>query len=75
MPIFEYKCKKCKHQFEALVRSGEEKPSCPKCASKNLEKLISGFNAGKGSETSCGNHCCGGSGHGHVCGAGCGCHK
>lgn len=40
MPIYEYACKKCRHQFEELVR-GKEKPACPKCKSKDLEKLIS----------------------------------
>ena len=30
MPIFEYICKQCDHQFEALVY-GEQKAECPKC--------------------------------------------
>ena len=30
MPIFEYICKECHHQFEALVY-GKEKAECPKC--------------------------------------------
>ena len=40
MPIFEYSCRKCKNKFEELVR-GKEKPACPKCESKDLEKLLS----------------------------------
>ena len=40
MPIFEYACRKCDHKFEELVR-GKEKPGCPKCKSKDLEKLLS----------------------------------
>jgi putative FmdB family regulatory protein len=40
MPIYEYVCKKCKNQFEELVR-GKEKPACPKCKSKDLEKQFS----------------------------------
>ena len=43
MPIFEYKCKKCGAVFEFLVRGNSPKPSCPKCKSKSLEKLVSGF--------------------------------
>ena len=39
MPIFDFTCKKCGHTFEELVR-GTEKPACPKCKSKSLEKLI-----------------------------------
>lgn len=40
MPIFEYSCRACRHEFEALVRSGDA-PSCPACASQDLEKLLS----------------------------------
>ncbi len=46
MPIYDYACKKCEHEFEALVQ-GRSKPDCPKCGSKSLEKLISGFSAHK----------------------------
>jgi putative FmdB family regulatory protein len=42
MPIFEYVCKECQHQFEALVY-GKEKASCPKCQSKKLEAQLSVF--------------------------------
>ena len=41
MPIFEYACKKCGKEFEALVRKNQDTPSCPKCKSEDLEKLIS----------------------------------
>ena len=40
MPLFEYRCQTCESEFEVLVRSGE-KPACPRCDSKKLEKLIS----------------------------------
>ena len=42
MPIFEYVCKECHHQFEALVY-GNEKAACPKCESKKLEPQLSVF--------------------------------
>ena len=42
MPIFEYICKECQHQFEALVY-GKERASCPKCQSKKLEAQLSVF--------------------------------
>ncbi len=42
MPIFEYVCKECRHQFEALVY-GKEKAACPKCESKQLEPKLSVF--------------------------------
>ncbi len=40
MPIFDYVCTDCQHQFEALVR-GSTAPTCPKCASSALEKQLS----------------------------------
>ncbi len=42
MPIFEYVCKECRHQFEALVY-GKEKAECPKCRSKKLAPQLSVF--------------------------------
>src|SRR5207245_11261360 len=42
MPIFEYICKECDHQFEALV-FGHKKASCPKCYSKHLAQQLSLF--------------------------------
>lgn len=40
MPIYEYACRGCGHEFETLVRSGST-PACPKCASAELERLQS----------------------------------
>lgn len=40
MPIFEYRCEQCDHDFEVLVRAGET-PACPTCTSQKLEKLLS----------------------------------
>jgi putative FmdB family regulatory protein len=53
MPIFEYVCKECQHQFEALVY-GQQKAACPKCDSKKLEAKLSVFavSAKGGSPTS-----------------------
>lgn len=42
MPIFEYICKQCQHQFEALV-FGRDKVACPKCKSKSLAPQLSVF--------------------------------
>ena len=44
MPLFEYICAECKHQFEALV-IGSKKPECPSCHSKKLEQQLSVFSA------------------------------
>ena len=40
MPIFEYRCDSCHHEFETLVRTGDT-PACPKCAATGLTKLLS----------------------------------
>jgi putative FmdB family regulatory protein len=40
MPLFEYTCGTCCEEFEALVRD-DEKPHCPGCGSKKVEKQIS----------------------------------
>jgi putative FmdB family regulatory protein len=44
MPIFEYICKECNHEFEALV-FGRDKAICPKCKSKSLSLQLSVFAA------------------------------
>ncbi|HEX9563724.1 MAG TPA: zinc ribbon domain-containing protein [Gemmatimonadaceae bacterium] len=40
MPIFEYACRDCGNEFEALMRR-QDAPVCPKCGSVQLEKLLS----------------------------------
>jgi len=40
MPIYEYTCQSCGHEFEHLVRGGE-KPSCPSCGKTRLAKKFS----------------------------------
>jgi putative FmdB family regulatory protein len=43
MPMYEYVCRACGHDFEALVRPQDPPPSCPACRSTDLERLLSGF--------------------------------
>lgn len=69
MPLYEYRCEKCKVEFELLVRESDV-PSCPQCASAKIEKLLSvsaspNMNAGQRdlpiASESCGApRCCGG---------------
>jgi putative FmdB family regulatory protein len=40
MPIFEYACGVCGHEFEAFV-TAERKPACPACESEALMKRFS----------------------------------
>ena len=48
MPLYEYACRACGHQFEQLVRTGDV-PSCPQCQGVDLERILSQF--GVSSET------------------------
>ena len=42
MPIFEYECRACGHQFEQLVTSVFPEPAaCPSCKKKKIERMIS----------------------------------
>ena len=42
MPIYEYQCEKCEHQFDTLQKLSE-KPlkKCPECGKMALNKLVS----------------------------------
>jgi len=42
MPIYEYACRSCGHEFETLVRASTV-PDCPSCHSTELEKKLSVF--------------------------------
>lgn len=42
MPIHEYACRACGHEFEALTRSSSP-AQCPRCHALELEKKLSVF--------------------------------
>ena len=42
MPLYDFRCRACDHEFETLVRTGDN-PSCPECRSTDLERLLSTF--------------------------------
>ena len=46
MPIFEYRCESCGHNFEAIL-FGAQTPECPNCHTKKLEKQLSVFAVSK----------------------------
>jgi putative FmdB family regulatory protein len=60
MPIFEYICQDCRHEFEALV-FGRDKAKCPKCQSQKLSPQLSVFavSAKSGAKTSASAGACG----------------
>ncbi len=47
MPIYEYRCVKCSHVFDAFQRVGADGSNlqCPVCGAEKPEKLFSAFAA------------------------------
>ena len=43
MPIYDFKCRACGHEFEGLVLPARTPPSCPACKGQDLERQISAF--------------------------------
>ena len=43
MPLYEYKCSGCGHQFELLVLKPSQALACPSCAGESLERMLSMF--------------------------------
>tara|TARA_B100000945_G_scaffold316803_1_gene318421 strand:+ start:7284 stop:7574 length:291 start_codon:yes stop_codon:yes gene_type:complete len=42
MPIYEYKCLKCGHQFEVIQRFSDNPiEKCPSCENNEVKKLVS----------------------------------
>ena len=44
MPIYEYRCQECRRRVEVLVKSisaAATTPSCPRCGSDQLHRLVS----------------------------------
>lgn len=48
MPIYEYRCKRCNHRFEDLVKVGgvSEVVVCPECDDRDVMRLPSVFGVG-----------------------------
>ncbi len=46
MPIYEYRCTKCRERFsrqEGIEEHGRRRPACPKCKSRAVEQVFSPF--------------------------------
>ena len=54
MPIYEFKCSKCEEYFEVIVMGSDDNDtvSCPKCKSKEFERIVSKTNFAMGSSSS-----------------------
>lgn len=73
MPIYEYVCGNCGHQFEWLVRE-DEKLACPSCGGQQLNKQISVPSTPRiaSAASSCPAREMGACGVSKCCGGGCG---
>jgi len=59
MPIYEYHCDDCSHEFEVLMIRTSDVAQCPSCGSEILSKLISAHAVGHGMpDTACGSAPC-----------------
>ena len=79
MPLYEYRCRDCGHQFEILQRLGEGAGglACPRCRAAALDKQFSTFATASGSGAAgaeslagCGEGACG-AGMEACCGGAC----
>ena len=73
VPVYEYVCGDCQHEYEELVFDDDEVVVCPKCKSAKTMKVLSAFafkcgSTFRGSSKSDG---CSGCGHGHGGCSGC----
>ncbi|MCB9507237.1 MAG: zinc ribbon domain-containing protein [Myxococcales bacterium] len=41
MPIYEYRCAACGHDFDRLQRVGADAPSCPSCGATETSRRVS----------------------------------
>ena len=41
MPIYEYRCTECEHEFRKIQGNFNAIKKCPKCGKKKLKKLLS----------------------------------
>lgn len=71
MPIYEYTCTECDHDFEEIVFSARAKVACPECSSSKVKRQLSVFSspADRSAKAAGAGGGCGGCGPN-----GCGCH-
>ena len=76
MPLYEYRCLECEHEFEALVPAGRaDQASCPACGVPEVRRLLSMFAAPRAATSFSAPAAMGGDGAsapGGCCGGACG---
>jgi len=49
VPLYEYRCAECEHEFETLVPAGRaDQATCPSCGTGEVRRLLSLFAAPRG---------------------------
>jgi putative FmdB family regulatory protein len=43
MPLYDFRCRGCGHDFEALVRRQDPPTACPSCGSADVDRQMSVF--------------------------------
>jgi len=69
MPIYEYRCRACGHDFEKYVPGATTSVSCPACDGRDVTRKLSVFGMKTGGEVVPSMS----AGGGGCCGGGCGC--
>lgn len=61
MPLYEYRCQACGHDFETLrgLHDKDEDVECPKCGAKKAEKLLSACCTVRGESSAASAGACG----------------
>lgn len=79
MPIYEYRCEPCQHQFEAFLATSSDAVACPQCEGADLKKLMSTFAASvpggyKAAQAAAASAAAAPAPKAGGCGGGCACH-
>jgi putative FmdB family regulatory protein len=48
VPLYEFRCRRCGHEFEKLVGAAAPVPACPACGAKKAERKFSVFGSRSG---------------------------
>jgi len=60
MPMYDYRCHDCGHQWEVLLPSADTAPdACPQCGGGELQRLLPTANVARGERREPGKTCCG----------------
>lgn len=46
MPMYEYRCTACRHEWtqsELISEHGKQAPTCPECGAQTVERIFSAF--------------------------------